>query len=372
MNTRPFLLALFASAALALGACSSDTGSHAGHDTGGSGHDTGAMNDSGGGGKADTAGGGGDDTGTMGDSGTGDTGSGGDMGSDVTADMGPQDHIKTIFLIVMENHNWSDIKGDSSAPYINDTLLPMGAHAENYFDNPAAVHPSEPNYIWLEAGDNLGIDNDDDPDKNPLDTTDHLVTQLEDAGVTWRSYQEDMPDDPCPINSSGLYGAKHNPMVFFTDVSGDPPATNTQRCADHMAPMTQLETDLQNGTVAQYNFITPNLCHDMHNIADPRCNHLIDQIANGDEWLSEMVPKILASPAYQDDGALFITWDESEDGEKPIGMIVLSPLAKTNYSNDVPYYHSSMLRTVEEVFGVPLLRDAANQPSLEDMFNTYP
>ena len=62
-----------------------------------------------------------------------------------------------VFLIMMENHNWGDIKGSASAPYING-LLTTGAHAEQYF-NPAKLHPSEPNYIWLEAGDNLGVFN---------------------------------------------------------------------------------------------------------------------------------------------------------------------------------------------------------------------
>ena len=102
-------------------------------------------------------------------------------------------HIKTVFVIVMENHNWSDIQGSASAPYINGTLLPLAAHAENYYDNPNHVHPSEPNYIWMEAGSNLGITNDNEPASNYQTTPDHLVTQLETAGLDWRSYQEDMP-----------------------------------------------------------------------------------------------------------------------------------------------------------------------------------
>ena len=59
--------------------------------------------------------------------------------------------MKTVFLILMKNHNWSDIKGSSSAPYINHMLLPMASHAERYY-NPPNIHPSAPNYLWLEAG----------------------------------------------------------------------------------------------------------------------------------------------------------------------------------------------------------------------------
>src|SRR5260221_12976254 len=94
--------------------------------------------------------------------------------------------IRTVFVILMENHNWSSIKGSQSAPYINDTLLPMGAHAEQYY-NPPKIHPSEPNYIWLEAGDNIGIKDDADPIVNHLSTPDHLVTLLNNAGITWKA-----------------------------------------------------------------------------------------------------------------------------------------------------------------------------------------
>src|SRR3954467_6888548 len=77
-----------------------------------------------------------------------------------------------VFIILMENHNWSDIKGSSSAPYINNTLLPEASHAEQYY-NPPGIHPSEPNYLWLEAGTNFGIANDADPAFNHQATTDH-------------------------------------------------------------------------------------------------------------------------------------------------------------------------------------------------------
>ena len=71
-------------------------------------------------------------------------------------------NIKTVWIILMENHNWSQIKGSSSAPYINNTLLPMASHAEQYF-NPPSIHPSLPNYLWLEAGTNFGVLDDNAP-----------------------------------------------------------------------------------------------------------------------------------------------------------------------------------------------------------------
>src|SRR3989441_6098559 len=98
--------------------------------------------------------------------------------------------IHTVFLILMENHDWSSIKGSPSAPYINNTLLPIASHAEQYY-NPPGVHPSEPNYLWLEAGTNFGIRNDKSPAHNHQSTTSHLVNLLEAAGLSWRAYQED-------------------------------------------------------------------------------------------------------------------------------------------------------------------------------------
>ena len=276
--------------------------------------------------------------------------------------------IHTVFIILLENHDWASIKGSSSAPYINNTLLPRASHAEQYF-NPPSIHPSEPNYLWLEAGTNFGILNDDDPARNHQSTTTHLVTLLEAAGLSWRAYQEDASGIVCPLTDLGTYAVRHDPFVFFDDIT-DANDSYAARCIDHVRPYAQLQRDLGNDTVARYNFITPNVCNDMHDLCAPQN----DQIKQGDDWLSTEVPKILASNAYTNNGALFITWDEAEGGDGPIGMIVLSPHARGGgYSNSIHYTHSSTLRTVEEIFGVgPLLGDAANATDLSDLFASFP
>jgi hypothetical protein len=104
------------------------------------------------------------------------------------------------------------------------------------------------------------------------------------------------------------------------------------------------------------------------------CAPLNDKVKQGDAWLSTEVPKILASRAYADNGALFITWDEGKAGDGPIGMIVLSPKARgRGYQNTIHYTHSSTLRTIEEIFGVtPMLGDAANATDLRDLFVSFP
>ena len=277
--------------------------------------------------------------------------------------------LKTVFVIVMENHNWSSIQGSSSAPYINHTLLPQASYALQYY-NPPGNHPSEPNYLWLEAGANLGITNDNSPQINHRSTTRHLVTLLNDAGIPWKSYQEDISGSTCPLTATEGYVPRHNPMVLFDDVTnGNNP--NSAYCIAHVRPYTELATDLQKNAVARYNFITPNICDDMHASSDCATP---DSIKNGDTWLSHEVPKILDSQAYKDGGVLFIMWDEASKGDGPIGLIVLSPDAKGGgYTNKIHYTHSSLLRTIQEILNVtPFLGDAANATDLRDLFRVFP
>ncbi|PYN82250.1 MAG: phosphoesterase [Candidatus Rokuibacteriota bacterium] len=273
-----------------------------------------------------------------------------------------------MFLILMENTDWSSIKGSSSAPYIN-SLLSGAAHAEQY-NNPPNNHPSLPNYLWLEAGTNFGISSDPNPPQRT--SSPHLSSMLDAAGISWKTYQEDegsgaYDGSDCPNYGEGnWYDVNHNPFVYFTDVTN-----NTTYCKAHVRPYSEFPTDLASNNVPRYNFIVPDLCHDMHeNISCSQSN----RIRFGDTWLSTEVPKILASPAYLNSGALFITWDEGASGDGPIGMIVLSPKGKRGYSNTTTYYdHSSTLRTMQEIFGVsPMIRDAANATDLRDLFVSFP
>lgn len=273
--------------------------------------------------------------------------------------------VKTVFIIMEENHDWSDILFSPSAPYINQTLLPISSYCSQYY-NPYYNHPSEANYVWLEAGSNLGIVDDGDPYTNHQSTTNHLTSLLNRAGISWKAYMEDFSGGYVPLTLTNRYTYSHNPMVFFDDITGTNDLYYPYGVA-HIRPITELAGDLASNNVARYNFITPNLCGDMH---DP-CGG--DPISHGDTWLSYYIPLITNSAAYSNGGAIFITWDESETSDGPIGMIVLSPLARGGgYSNSVYYTHSSTLRTFQEIFNVgPLLRDAANATDLIDLFTVY-
>jgi len=276
-------------------------------------------------------------------------------------------HIKTVFVIIMENHNWTgagrvnSIRGNPAAPYINYTLIPMASHANNYW-NPPHLHPSLPNYIWLEAGSSLGLTGPIvSPEAHRQSTHEHLTYLLEKAGLSWRAYGERLDGRSCPVTRW------HTPFEFFDDVTNnmDPHSAN---CIAHLRPFSEMKDDLENFRSARYNFIEPSLCDDMHN----DCGE--GQIAGGDDWLALNVPIILRSTAYRSGGALFIVWDEASVGDGPIPMIVLSPFAKGNgYSNNIHYTHGSTLRTIQEIFGVgPLMRDAAKEEDLRDLFTTFP
>lgn len=283
-----------------------------------------------------------------------------------TAPLAAMPPVQTVFIIVMENHGWAEIKGSTNAPYLNGSLLPMASFCEQYY-SPPGLRPSEPNYLWLEAGTNFGIFDNNDPALNHQNTTNHLVAQLRAAGVSWKTYQEDISGDYVPLTATNGYTPRHNPFVYFDDVTGTNDVNDAYGIA-HIRPYSELGADLTNNAVARYNFLTPNLCNDGHDTCPP----LLNPILQGDTWLANEVPKILASAAYTNNGALLITWDESFD-DGPIGMIVLSPLARGGgYFNNIRYTHSSTLRTLQEIFGVtPHLGDAANATDLGDLFRFF-
>ncbi|MGA8742143.1 MAG: hypothetical protein WB561_13245, partial [Terracidiphilus sp.] len=371
--------------------------------------------------------------------------------------------IKHVFVIALENHDWTQpatvsggiepIFQNPNAPFINSLVngtavayingrnVNISEHVayatayHNVLATPSGsnphIHPSEPNYLWAEAGTNFGILDDDDPYKdtppNVQNTTQHLSGLLQKVGHTWKSYQEDIDletvnakliNQPLPENQwtvplvslSGVFGPgnflnayndstqynyapKHNPMVFFTDTNGGNNLTTSNPLSSRYAPMQQLAFDLAGDRVADYNWITPDQYNEQHSALTGGFAGLTgdaSQIKSGDNTVSRLVPMIMASKAYKDGGVIILWWDESEsDGEAgdnaddfnhTIGEIVISDLAHANenglpYASPLDYTHSSDLRTMQEIFHVkvtggssPYLGDAANATDLSDLF----
>lgn len=267
----------------------------------------------------------------------------------------------SVFTIVMENKGRDEIIGSPQAPYINE-LARQGGVAMGYRD--PNIHPSEPNYIWMVAGQHFGIDDDADPKSHPLDSTTHLADQLELADLTWKSYQESM-GAPCGLVSHGTYAAKHNPFVYFTDINGWDGKTfqPSARCQEHVVDYSELDRDLAASSVPKYAFITPNMVHDMHD----------GSIADADRWLANELPKILASDAYKHNGVVFLMWDEGSNGpqrdEPP--FIVISPNVRPGTVSNVPYDTTSYLKTVQAILGldpVPCSADPDAVATMNDLF----
>ncbi|MGB8479752.1 MAG: alkaline phosphatase family protein [Acidobacteriaceae bacterium] len=296
--------------------------------------------------------------------------------------------IKYVWIILMENHNWTgnnagaafgdpDIKGSSLAPYINGWLLHHAAHAERYY-NPPGNHPSAPNYLWLAAGTNFGDLFDDLPSVYDITSHKHIERLLTNAGISWKSYVEQdfgNPEfDDCPLGWNEV-DPNHVPAVNFADDTNnfDP---QSEFCIQHVVPYSEMATDIADHKVAHYNFISPNVCHDGHEGVSPcASDEPADNTLRGDQWLKENVRLITNSPEYKKAGVLFILWDEAEDSgsfsDGPIGMFILSPFAKgggnRDYQNYIHYDHSSMLKTMEEIFGLQPLLGAAADPATKDL-----
>jgi hypothetical protein len=286
---------------------------------------------------------------------------------------------RVVFVIVMENHDADAIYGNTKdAPYINGTLLKQYAHTTNFVDELPLEIPSEPHYVWMEAGTNRFADhtftNDPDPSaENSTGSTAHLATQLKatNGRVDWRAYQEGLNarTGECPIDSEHLYGAKHDPFVFFRDVSGSPPSKTNAYCASHHKPYTALAADLKHGSVAAYNFITPDLCHDMHGARNCPGDRTI---RIGDDWLQAELPALI-SYVNAHEGVIFLTWDEGE-GTPQMPFVAIGPHVKKGYAGGVKYTHGSMLRSVEEILQLDLLPTVTGDADLGDLFEagTFP
>ena len=274
-----------------------------------------------------------------------------------------------VFVIAMENTDATSVYGSADAPYINGVLLPAGASTANFIDE-LPGQPSEPHYIWMEAGTNTFADhmfvNDDPPSAtNSTASPDHLVSEIRAAGGgrDWMTYQEGLDGAGCPIAGRGTFVPRHDPFLFFRDLVGEPPSASAPLCATHHRPLGQLNGDLASGGVASYVFITPDLCHDMHGSAACPAGNVVRL---GDAWLSGVVPPLLAFVTERG-GVVFIVWDEG-DRTAALPFIALGPHVRPGYRSVVPFNHGSLVRSVERILSLPVLPTVQAVSDLGDLF----
>ncbi|MEA2426055.1 MAG: phosphatidylinositol-3-phosphatase [Thermoleophilaceae bacterium] len=335
--------------------------------------------------------------------------------------------IKHVFVIVLENKDYEATFGaNSQAPFLAKTLPAMGALLPEYY---ATGHLSLDNYISMISGQgpnpqtqaDAPVFTDFTPGTMGADgqamgsgtvyptSVKTIADQLAAKGLKWRGYMEDMangpadqktcrhpqpnqPDSTQSARQGDQYAARHNPFVYFHSLIDGP------ACRDNDIDLSLMANDISQGaTTPAYSFITPNLCHDGHDepckgSAEPGGLHSIN------DFLQTAVPAIVGSRGFKDDGMLIVMFDEAESdsssccnekasntpspgGDSPgpgggkVGAVVISPFVKPGTVDKTPYNHYSLLRGVEDLFGLPHL-GYAGQDGLEPvgpkLFNQTP
>jgi len=274
-----------------------------------------------------------------------------------TATVPAFDHI---FVVVEENKRFDQIIGSSAAPYINGLAAQYGL-AANY---KPITHPSLPNYLALIGGSTFGITTDCNPTGTgscPVNAS-NLADRIEASGRTWKGYFDAMPL-PCETSSVGTYVPRHDPFVYFDDIR-----TNSQRCVDNVVPFSRLANDLvSTSTTPSFAFIGPDQCNNMHDCP----------ISTGDDWLRTNLSTIFNSPAWTTQNSLLvITWDEDDEiagGSGNVATILVGPSVRRGLTSYASRNHYSLLRTIEDAWGLTTLtsNDGAASP-LAEFFTTGP
>lgn len=315
--------------------------------------------------------------------------------------------IRHVFVIVLENQGFdTTFNPHSRAPYLADTLRKAGAFLRQYH---GIGHYSLPNYLAMISGVaptpktqvdcphyedffETGVAPDGQPIGDGCVYPSHVSTianQLEAKHLTWAGFMEDMGNDParesatCGHPTIGTvdltesatptdqYATKHDPFVYFHAI------LDSASCKQNVVPLTRLDDALRSSDrTPNLSFIVPNLCHDGHD--RPCRNGEPGGLESANTFLRHWIPRIIASPAYQADGVIIINFDEAlsidasaccgqssgPNTTKPgvngagggrTGAVLLSRFIKRGTVSDVPYNHYSLLRSVEDVFGLPYL-----------------
>jgi phosphatidylinositol-3-phosphatase len=272
-----------------------------------------------------------------------------------------------VIWIWMENHAYGAALRSSDAPFTNQLAAECGL-ATNYHN---ITHPSLPNYIAATSGGTQGITDDCKP-RDCSRATQSVFGQVAQAGMTWTAYEESMRR-PCDLEGgegsspAGEYAPKHDPAAYYLPLR--------QSCSRRILPLGTpaagaLARALTHRSLPRFAFITPNLCNDTHDCP----------VSTGDAWLSHWVRKIVSSPTYRRERTvIFVTWDEGEGGGSDdcatntsdagchVATLVVSPSVRRGTRSDVLFNHYSLLRTTEQLLGIPTYLGRAGDASTRSM-----
>jgi hypothetical protein len=265
-----------------------------------------------------------------------------------------------VYVLMEENHSYESVINNSAMPYFNSLAQQYGLATQYY----ANSHFSIPNYMWVTAGAYVTMNDNTRATFN----ADNIVAHLQVAGKSWMEYAESLPYAGYTGFNVGDYVERHNPFPYFNDVADSSEKNN-------IVPFKELASDIANHTLPNYAFITPNLLDDAHN----------GTLAAADQWLRTNIAPLIASPEFQSDGILIITWDESFDSDcRPapscpplpenkgggrIATLVIGPRVKPGYRSTTFYQHPSVLRTMAEALSLTSFPGAAESaPDMAEFF----
>jgi len=257
-------------------------------------------------------------------------------------------NFQHVVIVIFENKEFGSVIGNPRMPYFNILASSYTLLTEHY----ATTHPSLPTYISLIGGDTFDIHSDCE---DCFVDASSLPDLIENSGRTWKTYQESMPE-PCHLGSTLRYVQKHNPFIYF-----DPIRLDTERCAQSIVPLTQLEVDIASKSLPNFIFITPDICHSAHDCG-------LDQ---ADAWLKTMMDTlVVALDATNESYLIILTWDEGQGDHSCCGLpplaggrvatVLISLQVKTGFQDNTPYSHYSILKTIAEAWGLPYLGHAAD------------
>jgi acid phosphatase len=253
-----------------------------------------------------------------------------------------------VVIVVMENKNYSDIIGrPDEAPYLNS----LASHGAVFSNSYAVAHPSQPNYLALFSGSTQGVTSNNCP--RNFSKVPNLGAELIGAKLSFAGYSESMPSNGYTGCGSGLslgYTRSHNPWVDFSNV----PAASNLTFASFPATYSLLPT---------VSFVVPNLCHDMH-----YCSR-----DTGDSWIQHNLGGY-ASWARSHNSLLIVTWDEDAsilglfgDGNKIPTIFYGAHVRPGVYREHTGHY--GILRTVEDMYGLPHAGASATAAPITDVWN---
>ena len=246
--------------------------------------------------------------------------------------------FEKVMIVVLENTGFQDAVRQ---PFMA-RLAREGALLSNYH---AITHPSQPNYIALIAGTPSGVTSN-----SPVTlATRHIGDLLEAKGMSWKAYAEDYPGDCFLGKEASAYARKHLPFVSFRNIQAD-----GQRCRARIVNAGELPRDIAAGRLPQYSLYVPNLNNDGHDT----------DVAHADRWLARTFGPLLQDPRFTRGLLLVVTFDEDDDRANHIYTSLWGPGVRAGVTSDARYDHYSLLRTIEDAFGLGTLgkNDATATP----------